>query len=248
MLFKKLRMKREIKKVIAKINDIRFMSQINKADRELIKKIRKSRLTYLSETKLTSIVLSLKHINKNNINGIVIEAGCALGGSSILISSFKRKKIKFQVFDVFEMIPPPTQEDDKQVHKRYDTIVNGKSCGLGDELYYGYEENLYDKVLQTFKKFNINLVNNNVNLVKGLVQETMSINEPVAFAHIDVDWYDPVKTCLKQIWPNLVSGGCIILDDYYVWGGCKKATDEYFLQRTDFSMEDKFGSMKVIKL
>ena len=55
----------------------------------------------------------------------------------------------------------------------------------------------------------------------------MTINQPVAFAHVDVDWYEPVMTCLSRVFPSLVIGGSIILDDYHDWGGCRKATDEF---------------------
>jgi asparagine synthase (glutamine-hydrolysing) len=55
----------------------------------------------------------------------------------------------------------------------------------------------------------------------------MVIEQPVAFAHIDVDWYEPVLTSLKRIFPHLVVGGSIILDDYHDWGGCRKATENF---------------------
>ena len=32
---------------------------------------------------------------------------------------------------------------------------------------------------------------------------------------------------LEHLFPLLVSGGVIIIDDYGYWKGCKKATDEY---------------------
>lgn len=224
------------------------MSMLNKNERSLIKTILHKKLTYLSKARLACILLSLKDIKAKNLKGSVIEAGCALGGSSILISKFKRNEADFSIYDVFGMIPPPSDKDDELVHKRYNTILKGESSGLGGELYYGYEENLYDKVLENFEDFNVNVKESNISLVKGLVQDTMNINEPIVFAHIDVDWYDPVKTCLEQIWPNLVTNGCIILDDYYYWGGCKKATDEFFLNKTDYIMENNSGSMKVIKL
>ena len=35
-------------------------------------------------------------------------------------------------------------------------------------------------------------------------------------------------TCLTRIAPRLVSGGRIVLDDYYAWSGCRAAVDEYF--------------------
>lgn len=69
---------------------------------------------------------------------------------------------------------------------------------------------------------------NNTYLVKGLFQDTLHINEPVAFAHIDGDWYESVMVCLQRIAPHLVRGGVLVIDDYDDWSGCRKAVDEYF--------------------
>ena len=99
------------------------------------------------------------------------------------------------------------------------------------------------------KNFGVDCDHDKVSLIKGLVQDTMSLEEPVALAHIDVDWYEPVKTCLERIFPQLVSRGSIILDDYHDWGGCRKAADEYLLTvKGQFSLDDSAGSMKVTKL
>ncbi len=218
-------------------------------EKDLIGDLRSKGLTYLSERKLIGIVNSCNEIREANLPGIFVEAGCALGGTPILISKQKTKERPFQVYDVFGMIPPPTKEDTEDVHDRYQTIVEGKSEGLNGNKYYGYEENLYEKVQANLKSFGVDCQKENVSLIKGLVQDTMKINEPVAFAHIDVDWYDPVKTCLEQIFPNLVVGGCIVLDDYYDWGGCRKAADEYLRQIVgQFSLDDSYGSMKIIRV
>lgn len=111
------------------------------------------------------------------------------------------------------------------MHRRYRTIVEGNSSGIDGNKYYGYEENLYEIVLANLRKFGIEAEDRSVRLVKGLVQDTLKVEQPVAFAHIDVDWYEPVLTCLTRIFPKLVPGGGIILDDYRDWGGCRKATD-----------------------
>lgn len=77
----------------------------------------------------------------------------------------------------------------------------------------------------------------------------MTIDQPVALAHVDVDWYDPVKTCLERIVPRLSVGGAVVLDDYHDWGGCRKAADEYFqAQRERFAMDDSARSMKITRL
>lgn len=226
-----------------------LLKSISQADRSLIIRLKKDKLTYLNVAKLISIVSTLKEIEQNKIAGTFIEAGCALGGTTILLTKLKDKERLFNVYDVFGMIPPPTIEDTADVHERYKIIKAGKSKGIGDNTYYGYEEHLYEKVVANIERYNIHLANENVNLIKGLLQDTMDIDSPVAFAHIDVDWYDPVKCCLQRIWPNLVVGGSIILDDYNDWGGCKKAVDEFFDTLDDkILMNDEYGSLKVTRI
>ncbi|MDT8382975.1 MAG: TylF/MycF/NovP-related O-methyltransferase [Gammaproteobacteria bacterium] len=241
------RIKRFLKTI--SVSEKSILSGLNHEECELIHRIRSQMITYLSVKKLARIAHTCRQIETNALPGIFIEAGCALGGSSILIASMKKNKRPFFVYDVFGMIPPPTKEDTRDVHSRYKIIEEGKSKGLGGEKYYGYEKNLYEIVNNNLKMFGINRDEQSVSLIKGLVQDTLKINQPVAFAHIDVDWYEPVITCLKRIFPSLVIGGSIILDDYYDWGGCKKATDEYLNDISGkFVLDDSAGSLKITKI
>jgi asparagine synthase (glutamine-hydrolysing) len=181
--------------------------------------------------------------------GCFIEAGCALGGSTILLSSVKDSVRRLYVYDVFEMIPAPTSDDGHDAHTRYQAISEGKSTGIGLNKYYGYEDSLYDIVQSNLKEFGVDQEKNNIFLIKGLLQDTMIINRTVALAHIDVDWYEPVKTCLERIIPNLAVGGVIIIDDYNDWSGCRKATDEYFQKANgQFRIDDSAGSLKITKI
>jgi asparagine synthase (glutamine-hydrolysing) len=203
----------------------------------------------LSDKKLASLLSTCRVIEEANLPGIFLEAGCALGGSAILIATIKNFERPLFIYDVFGMIPPPTKEDTQDVHDRYRTILEGKSIGIGGDKYYGYQENLYDLVQSNLKSFGINCEGQSVSLVKGFVQDTMKIDQSVAFAHVDVDWYEPVITCLKRVFPNLVVGGSIILDDYHDWGGCRKATDEYLREVIgQFVLDDTAGSMKITRV
>lgn len=218
-------------------------------DGDLIDRIKSKRLTYLSDNKLASISNTCREIERKGLAGCFIEAGCALGGSAILVATLKSEDRAFNVYDVFGLIPAPTAEDTDDVHQRYRAIVEGKSQGIGGDRYYGYEENLIDKVKNNFSDFGINIDARNVRLIKGLLQDTMNIEGKVAFAHIDVDWYDPVKTSFERIFPKLVVGGSIIFDDYLDWGGCRKAVDGYL--RTivgKVTIDDAAGSLKITKL
>ena len=225
------------------------LSELPSEDRNLISRIRSQNLTYLSDKKLASLANTCRSIEDSNLPGMFIEAGCALGGSAILIASLKRSERPFFVYDVFGMIPPPTKDDTQDVHDRYRTIIEGKSKGIGGDTYYGYVDNLYEAVQCNLTSFGINCAEQSVSLIEGFIQETMKIDQPVAFAHVDVDWYDPVMACLKCIFPKLVVGGSVIVDDYNDWGGCRKATDQYLRGVVgQFRLDDSAGSMKITKI
>lgn len=242
------RIKKQIKRIAGSVDENIVLSNLHSKNRVLIDSIREKKLTYLSVRKLESISNTCLSIENNQLPGIFLEAGCALGGSSILIASIKDNRRPLFIYDVFGMIPPPTEDDSQDVHDRYRTIVEGKSKGIGGDKYYGYEENLFEIVQSNLKSFSIDSDRQSVSLIKGLVQDTMKINKPVAFAHVDVDWYEPVMTCLERVFPDLVSGGSIILDDYHDWGGCRKATDEYLRKVLgQFDLDDSAGSMKITK-
>jgi O-methyltransferase len=128
-------------------------------------------------------------------------------------------------------------------------ISEGKSQGIGGNTYYGYEDNLLDRVIHNFNSCGVDLQENSVELVKGLIDETMIIDGPVAFAHIDLDWFAPVSTALQRIVPWLSQHGSIILDDYHYYGGCRRAADEYFTRISDdFRFDDVSGAMKITRL
>lgn len=217
--------------------------------KRIINKIKTDNLTYLSEKKLKKLAnLTLKTESKK-IKGTVIEAGCALGGSAILITASKSDSRKLNIYDVFAQIPPPTSKDGKDVHERYEIISSGKSEGLGGKKYYGYEENLYQKVLENFENYGLNAFKNNVTFIKGLLYNTLIINEPVSLAHIDVDWYEPVFISLQRIEPWLSTGGSFVIDDYFDWSGCKDAVDDYFADKQkNYYFDSSAGSLVATKI
>ncbi|MEN8444230.1 MAG: TylF/MycF/NovP-related O-methyltransferase [Cyanobacteria bacterium J06555_13] len=213
----------------------------------IIRAVVKDALTYLGRAALNNLHKQVKRVEKESVPGIFIEAGCALGGSAIVIATAKAQSRALYIYDVFGMIPPPSDKDDQDVHDRYADIKSGKSGGLGNDKYYGYEENLMDKVSRSFVKHNVPTSDYNVHLVQGLFQDTIHISEPVALAHIDGDWYDSVKVCLERIAPHLAPGGVLIIDDYEHWSGCRKAIDEYFADKMDQYQFDQGARLNIIR-
>jgi O-methyltransferase len=197
----------------------------------IVRAVREDSLTFLEPEALTDLYETVQALELRNLPGMLIEAGCAAGGSAIVMAAAKSQARRLCVYDVFGMIPPPSDKDDSDVHIRYSVIRTGRAEGIGDRKYYGYEADLLAKVEENFKKHGLPAPENNVQLIKGLFQDTLRIDEPVLLAHIDGDWYESVRVCLERIEPALVAGGSFVIDDYYAWSGCRKAVDEFFADK-----------------
>jgi asparagine synthase (glutamine-hydrolysing) len=202
------------------------------------RKVISQRLTYLSEARLLSIAATCERLEAENVPGIFLEAGTALGGSAVVIAMSKRQARTLRLFDVFKTIPPPSAHDGVDVHARYTQIAAGLSQGIGGDPYYGYLPDLENKVRENLAQFGIVAAIDNVELVPGLFEETLHPDGPVAFAHIDGDWYESVKICLTRIAPRLAIGGAMVIDDYSDWSGCRKAVDEFMSTHgSEFEMQ-----------
>ena len=199
--------------------------------------VREEKLSYLSRRNLAALARVVTEADLAGRPGLIVETGTALGGSAIVLGSAKATDRGMKVYDVFGQIPPPTRQDGKDVWQRYDRIASGQSKGLGSEEYYGYRDNLYQQVTDSFARHGVPVEENSVDLVQGLFEDTIDLDEPVAFAHLDGDWYESTMACLRRIAPLLVEGGRLVVDDYYAWSGCQTAVDEYFADRPGFRLE-----------
>lgn len=206
---------------------------------DVVSEVRDRKLTYLGAPDLRLLAAMVAHADRSGHEGTVIEAGTALGGSAITMAAAKAADREMRVYDVFGMIPPPTEEDGRDVHERYEVIRSGGSRGLGGETYYGYREDLLGEVTGSFRSLGIEPSEHRVHLVQGLFEDTIDIDGPVAFAHLDGDWYASTLVCLERIAPHLVPGGRLVLDDYYHWSGCRTAVDEYFAGRPGYRVEHR---------
>jgi asparagine synthase (glutamine-hydrolysing) len=198
-----------------------------KAIHPIVRRVKNQRLTYLSFGALNDLFRAAAAADEGSRPGVLVEAGCALGGSAIVLAKAKDRDRALFVHDVFGRIPPPSGADGEDVHARYAEIASGEATGLGGDPYYGYEPELKTKVRQSFERFNLPLADNSVELVEGLFEDTIVGDEPVALAHIDGDWYESVRTCVERLGPRLVKGGVMIVDDYFMWSGCRTAVDEF---------------------
>jgi hypothetical protein len=190
--------------------------------------VKRRRLTYLSVTALADLALVALENRRASIQGGILEAGCARGGSAIMLAAAKERGMPLHVHDVFAQIPAPGERDGADVHRRYATIANGTAIGVGGDTYYGYRRNLLREVSETFTQLGYPPAQNAVHLVRGLFQDTLTADgPPLSLVHVDGDWYDSVMTCLERLAPRLSRGGRFVIDDYDDWSGARRAVDDF---------------------
>ncbi len=205
------------------------------------KAVRADKLTYLHPPKIRRLErLALRAMKTTD--GCLMEFGVALGGSAILLAKQARlEQRQFHGFDVFDMIPAPTSDKDGEGAKaRYEVIASKQSVGIGGQEYYGYRSDLYGDVCRAFDKHGIPVDGAGVQLHRGLFENTLASfpQTTIAFAHVDCDWYDPVKLCLSEIDARSSVGTIILLDDYHHYDGCKTATTEFLQNHPNYRLED----------
>ena len=74
-----------------------------------------------------------------------------------------------------------------------------------------------------------------INFIKGPVEKTLIMKQnlpsKISVLRLDTDWYKSTKIELEILYPRLVKGGILIIDDYGYFEGARKAVDEYFIEK-----------------
>lgn len=164
------------------------------------------------------------------LNGEIAEAGVLYGLSSFLLCHYE-KEINpdfagetMHLFDSFQGLSMPGDQD-----IRSDEIENKiiKNVIAGQAKYTGSFLPITKETLKDFP---------NVHYREGWIPEVFSGLEPrkYKFVHLDLDLYAPTFSALAYFYPQLVKGGCMVIDDYghKDWPGVKLAVDE-FAERND---------------
>jgi O-methyltransferase len=164
---------------------------------------------------------------RQNIPGAFVECGVWLGGSAglmgLAIESTSQNR-QIHLFDSFQGLPEPGPSDGAAA-KEY-------SGGRGDGRLAPISRcDATLEQVQTFLFERLRLNSGRIQFHVGWFQQTIPAiaNQlgPVAMLRLDGDWYESTQVCLQHLYPKLSPGGVVILDDYYCWEGCRKATDEY---------------------
>lgn len=187
--------------------------------------------TMTTSERIVAICSAIDYLERNNIAGDIVECGVWRGGSIMAaIDTLIREKSadrSIYLYDTFEGMPAPTQFDKK--------VAGANGAGMtAEELYKksSPEDIIWcnsslDEVKQNIGRLNYPV--DKIYYIKGMVEDTIpqTIPKKIALLRLDTNFYESTKHELKYLYPLLVQGGVIIINDYGDWEGARKAVDEY---------------------
>ncbi len=185
--------------------------------------------TMTSTERMYALYKAVEYVVEAGIPGDFAECGVWRGGSVMVIASTLLAKRntdrKIFLYDTFDGMSAPTDADQDMEGRTAENILasDGKSL---DSIMWSYAP--LDHV-----KANVASVGyppDRFVFVQGKVEDTIpaTLPGPLAVLRLDTDWYESTRHELEHLYPLLVPGGVLIIDDYGHWKGSRQAVDEYF--------------------
>ena len=192
---------------------------------ELVRTFRANRLhrkyverSMVSRQRFTDNLLLAHRISA--VPGAVVECGTWRGGMSAALAEVLRAgpDREFVLFDSFEGLPPASEIDGERALRWQSTLDVGAGRG-----------NLRADIAEA--RESMRMAQLEARIVKGWFDDTIpkyaAEGPRIALLRLDGDWYASTMTCLVHLFPLVVKGGLVIIDDYETWDGCTRAVHDY---------------------
>jgi O-methyltransferase len=156
------------------------------------------------------------------IPGAIVECGVWRGGMAAGIARTLGPERDYVLFDSFEGLPPAHEVDGP--------AALAWQRDTGSPQYFDNCKAEMSAASSSMRAAGIS----RPDLRKGWFKETVplfaSTRTPIALLRLDGDWYESTMTCLQSLFPLVVDGGIVIIDDYGTWDGCTRAVHAYLAQ------------------
>jgi O-methyltransferase len=167
------------------------------------------------------MIACLAKIERVGIQGDIVECGVWRAGNIVLARKICPTRTCW-LYDTFSGMTEPQMIDGESAIERY---KNKTSEGRG------WADVSLEEVKAGLAAVGVP-DNDLLRFISGPVEQTLldatNLPERIALLRLDTDWYSSTKIELEVLYPRLVTGGYLIIDDYNHWIGCKTATDEFF--------------------
>ncbi|WP_347351701.1 TylF/MycF/NovP-related O-methyltransferase [Intrasporangium sp.] len=182
--------------------------------------------TMTSQVKVLGLIDGLRYLHRYGIEGDVVECGVWRGGSmmaaALTLMDLDDTGRALYLYDTFEGMSAATEEDTRRRDGRAATDL--MQVAAEDSLLLARAS--LDDVREGMDSIGYP---GPVHYVQGKVEDTIpgTVPERIALLRLDTDWFASTAHELDHLYPRLVPGGVIILDDYGYWDGARKAIDDF---------------------
>jgi hypothetical protein len=215
------------------------------SQREIIAAV--SEATMTSPERILAFCEAVEYVSKHNIAGDIVECGVWKGGSSAAaaksLMNLNQTNRTLWMYDTYDGMSAPSENDVDLRGQCADELMANDPAANAESPESIWCRCSLETVQQTMSQ--TGYPQENIRYVKGKVEETLAEASPdkISILRLDTDWYESTRCELEILFPKLVVGGVLIVDDYGHWQGCRKAVDEYFarhgvkmfLQRIDYT-------------
>jgi O-methyltransferase len=191
-------------------------------DADLLRKVQPYTLN--SPESLKNLRRLALFINQQRIEGDFVECGTYKGGSAAILAATLSRDRHLWLYDSFEGMPPAQQVDGAYAQQWVGHCVAS-------------EQDVREALAL------VNTPETQYTIRKGWFQHTLqqSLPRKVAFLHCDADWYDSVSLVLDTFYPLIVEGGCVLLDDFGYWEGCREAFYDFCVRHGEKPLLERSG-------
>lgn len=184
--------------------------------------------TIVSRARLIWTMAMAAHVLRTGIAGDIVETGVFTGGSTIAMMSMLQKQpstLERPVWacDSFKGLPPPVSQDRNCARK----VAGGaQDCHVGASGAFASGLGIFRRNLE---HFGMEQTHHRLHVVVGWYNETLPPRglRKIAFLRLDGDLYVSTMDALKALYPLVVDGGLVYVDDYGSFAGCSAAVDAY---------------------
>lgn len=180
--------------------------------------------TFAHHTKLRNLRSIGRTLVANGIHGDFCECGTYKGGSAAVLSTELESKAHLWLYDSFEGMPEISDEDGEAA-----AYYVGKGIASQQDVLNALKIAEFDVSCCTIRK--------------GWFEDTFKepLPKSLSLLHCDADWYDSVLLVLETFYPLIVDGGCVVLDDFGHWEGCREAFYEFCSRHNERPLLERFG-------
>ena len=184
--------------------------------------------TMTSPERIHALVEAVQYLVRAERTGAFVECGVWRGGSTMaMIEALQaegRTDRDLYLYDTFEGMSAPTEEDvsirGEPAWKKF--LARQTSTDRADWCAASLDEVRTNTGRTGYPA-------ERLHYIEGKVEDTLPAHAPeqIALLRLDTDWYASTKHELEHLYPRLVPGGILIIDDYGHWEGARRAVDEY---------------------